>query len=76
VKPLSFRVFSTGDNPRIVRVIDFEIGRVGGESLTAALGESAPGAHINFGILPVDSSYSTIREKAITLIRGLEGGKE
>ena len=69
IKPLSFRVWSKNKDPSLLAVIDFEIGRIEGKPLTAALGQEFPNAHANFGMLPVDAKYEQIRTKAIELIK-------
>ncbi len=69
VRPLSFRVWSKGDRPRLLKTIDFEIGMFGGRSLTAALGVTTPSGHGNYGILPVDASYSKIKKKLLEVVK-------
>ncbi|MDP7016733.1 MAG: hypothetical protein QGG36_13105 [Pirellulaceae bacterium] len=68
VRPLSFRIWSTGDDSELLQIIDFEIGRVQGVSATAALGETTASGHANYGILDVDASYQTIRESILKLV--------
>ncbi len=82
VRPLSFRVWSKGEERSLLAIIDFEIGIFDGKPQTAALGqEFAGGAHANFGMLPVDAKYGLIRTKAIALIeqrlksKAIESGK-
>ena len=65
VRPLSFRVWSKGDEANLLEVVDFEIGRMDGESLTAAIGEMTNDGHINHGIMQIDSDYETIRKRII-----------
>jgi hypothetical protein len=67
--PLTFRVWARGDVRELLDTIDFEIGYFGGKPNTAALGQHQDGAHANFGSLDPGSSYTTIRSKAIELIR-------
>lgn len=45
VRPYSFRVWSTGDTPELVHILDFEIGYSDGEALTAAIGEMTDQGH-------------------------------
>ena len=68
VRPLSFRIWSGGDNPALLQVIDFEIGRSGGESASAAIGETTESGHNNYGMLDVDASYETIRQRVIDFV--------
>jgi len=69
VRPLSFRIWSSGKETKLLRTIDFEIGRSSGKSATAAIGEMTGRGHSNFGILDVDSSYETIRNKVVELVK-------
>jgi hypothetical protein len=68
VRPLSFRVQSIDDNPRILEIIDFEISYFDGKPLTAAIGKTDRGSHVTFVLLPIDASYETIKKKAIDVI--------
>jgi len=68
VRPLSFRIWSTGDDPELLQVIDFEISRFGGQSLTAAIGETTESGHANYGILELDTPYVEIRQKVLDLV--------
>lgn len=68
VRPLSFRVWSTGDDEALLEVIDFEIGRMGAEPLTAAIGKMQGAMHANYGILPIDASYEAIREAVLNVV--------
>jgi hypothetical protein len=68
VRPLSFRVWSDDEEPKLLKVIDFEIGRVSGQSMTAAIGETSEGVHSNYGILDVDAPYEEIRKKVLEIV--------
>ena len=68
VRPISFRVWSSEEPLELLRVVDFEISRFAGESLTGAIGESTEEGHVNHGIMDIDSSYEDIRKRAIELI--------
>ncbi|MEP3478732.1 MAG: hypothetical protein ABJZ55_05750 [Fuerstiella sp.] len=68
VRPLSFRIWPNGDDSALLQVIDFEIGRRGGQSVTAAIGEMTDTGHANYGILDVDAEYKTIRQQVIDLV--------
>ncbi len=83
VRPLSFHVWSTGDDARILKMYDFEIGRAGGRSITAAIGRTHDRTvdphlpdHTNFGGLPVDSSYEAIKQAVLDLVTRAESGSE
>lgn len=80
IRPLSFRIWEKGDDPKLLEVIDFEIGMMGGKPGTAALGQTVGRRHANFGTMPPSSTYEKIREKAIALIKKRhpagDGGKE
>ncbi len=68
VRPLSFRIWSAGDDGELLQVIDFELGRSNGESITAAIGEMTESGHANYGILEVDASYAAIRQRVLDLV--------
>jgi hypothetical protein len=68
VRPLSFRVWTLDDDPEILQIIDFEIGRMQGKSMTAALGAKVDLGRVNFGMLEVDDSYETIRQRVLDLV--------
>ena len=68
VRPLSFRIWSAGEDSEFLQVIDFEIGRSDGEPMTAAIGEMTETGHANYGILDVDAEYETIRKRVVELI--------
>jgi len=69
VKPLSFRVWSKEKKAKLLGNIDFEIGRIDGKPLTAALGQELGDGHANFGTLPVDVKYGEVRKKAVELVK-------
>jgi len=69
VKPLSFRVWSKGENLDLLEIIDFEIGMIDGKRETAALGNTTATEHASFVMLDVDSSYEVVRSRAIELIK-------
>lgn len=68
-RPLTFRVWTRGEAPELIDAIDFEIGYFEGKPRTAALGQQLGDAHANFGTFEPGSSYTTIRTKALELIR-------
>lgn len=68
VRPLSFRIWTGGDGFALEQVIDFEIGRSAGNSVTAAIGETSDSGHSNFGILDVDAPYESIRQSVVDFV--------
>lgn len=68
VRPLSFRVWSTGEEADLLQIVDFEIGRFDGESTSAAIGEKNTNGHTNHGIMDIDSDYADIRKRVIELV--------
>ena len=76
VKPLSFRVWSTGDDAGILEIIDFEIRRIDGESVTAAIGTTDDSGHANYGILPIDTSYEAIKKAVLVVVNRNENENE
>lgn len=68
VRPLSFRVWSNTDE--LMQVLDFEIGRFGGETSSAAIGEATEEGHVNHGVMELDSDYAAIRKRVIDQIAG------
>ena len=67
IRPLSFRVWSKDGD--LLDVIDFELGLFGGKPSTAALGKTEGGMHMNFGMLDVGADYSTIKSRALDLVK-------
>lgn len=65
VRPLSFRVWDGDD---LLQTLDFEVGRFGGDSMTAAIGETTGEGHSNYGILDVNARYKTIRDRVVELV--------
>ncbi|MEM8670927.1 MAG: hypothetical protein AAGG48_25590 [Planctomycetota bacterium] len=68
IRPLSFRIWSGGEEAQLLQVIDFEIGRFGGKAISAAIGEMTDSGHSNYGVLDVDADYETIRKRVIELV--------
>jgi len=68
IRPLSFRVWSRSGDETIREVLDFEIGRVDGEPLTAAIGKTHASGHSNYGILPVNASYEMIIQAVLKVV--------
>lgn len=71
VKPLSFRVWSTGDETRLLRTLDYENGRFGGQVITAAIGEQRGTVHGNLGMLEPSASYEEILQKVIEIVQDM-----
>jgi hypothetical protein len=68
VRPYSFRVWTTGDQPRLVRVLDFELAYFDGKLLTAAVGEITKQGHVNFGMVDPKSDFATIKKKVLEIL--------
>lgn len=71
VKPLSFRVWSTGDEARLLRTLDYENGRYQGQIITAAIGEQRGTVHGNLGMLEPSASYEEILQKVIEIVQDM-----
>ncbi|MDA7978698.1 MAG: hypothetical protein MPJ50_08005 [Pirellulales bacterium] len=67
MRPLSFRVHPI-DSPQTVTVINFEIARSEGEGISAALGANDSEGHANLGMLPLNSTYKSIRDAVLDLL--------
>ena len=73
VRPYSFRVWTTDAQPKLVRILDFELAYNDGELLSAAVGETQGNGHANFGIVDPKSDFTTIMKKVLEIL-GREGG--
>ena len=60
VRPLSFRIWSTEGEKRLIKVIDFEQAYFQGQLISTAIGESIENGHLNHGMLKADSDFDTI----------------
>jgi hypothetical protein len=69
IKPLSFRVWSAGDDPQLLEIIDYEIALFDGEPSTAAICKTQGGMHLNFEMLPVNATYEEITSAALRAIK-------
>jgi hypothetical protein len=68
VRPYGFRVWTTDAEPKLVRTLDFELGYIDGELLTAAIGESRGRRHANLGILDPKSDFATVKKKILEVV--------
>ena len=68
VRPYSFRVWTKDTQPKLVRILDFELGCFDGKVMTAAVGETTSGAHANYGIVDPKSDFATIKKKVLEII--------
>jgi len=59
--PYSFHVWNYDDPPKKLKRIDWEINYRNNRPITAAVGEMVPNGHVNYGVLPVDSNYATVK---------------
>lgn len=68
VRPFSFRVWTINNEPKLIRVLDFELAYFKGELMSAAIGEMKDGTHINFGIIDAKSSFETIKKNVLEIV--------
>lgn len=68
VRPLSFRVWTIEEKPKLVRIIDFELAFFDNKLVSAAIGEMQDGSHINFGVLDEKSKFEIIKKKVIDIV--------
>jgi len=68
VRPYSFRVWTTDAEPKLVRILDFELAYLDGELLSAAIGEQSGGRHSNLAIVEPKSDFATIKKKMLEII--------
>ncbi|MCB1062107.1 MAG: tetratricopeptide repeat protein [Verrucomicrobiae bacterium] len=68
VRPYSFRVWTKTDDPELVRILDFELGYLGGELMSAAIGEMVENGHANLGIVDPDSKFETIKKQVLAIV--------
>ena len=68
VRPYSFRVWTLGDEPDLVQVLDFEHGYSNGKVVTAAVGETTRRGHSNFGIVDPKSDFATVKKKVLEIL--------
>ena len=68
VRPYSFRVWTKGEEPELVQILDFELGYSDGVITTAAVGEETEDGHLNFGIVDPKSDFNTIKKKVLEII--------
>jgi len=68
VRPYSFRVWTLGDEPKLVQILDFELGYSDGKPITAAVGEMTRRGHANYGIVDPKSDYATVKKKILEVL--------
>ncbi|MEX0818220.1 MAG: hypothetical protein WD070_01465, partial [Pirellulaceae bacterium] len=68
VRPYSFRVWTLGDEPELVQILDFELGYSDGDVVTAAIGEMTDRGHANYGIVDPKSEFASIKKKVIEIL--------
>jgi hypothetical protein len=70
VRPYTFCVFPKEQDSKLIGVIDFEHGYdEKGVLETAALGRYTDGSHLNYGIIDTKSNFTTVRDRALELIK-------
>jgi hypothetical protein len=68
VRPYSFRIWTTNAEPKLVRILDFELAYLEGEVVSAAIGEMKGQVHSNFGIVDPKSDFVTVKKKVLEII--------
>ena len=68
VRPYSFRVWTRGAEPSLVRILDFELAYFDGDLVSAAVGQTTSRGHANFGIVDPESDFATIKKKVLEII--------
>ena len=68
VRPYSFRAWTKDSEPRLVRILDFELAYFDGDLVSAAVGETTSEGHANFGIVDPKSDFAAIKKKVLEII--------
>ena len=68
-RPYSFRVWTLGESPQLVKAVDFEICYMGGKPSTAAIGQTQGGLHTNYGMLETDADFATVKAAVLALLK-------
>jgi hypothetical protein len=68
LRPLSFRVWTSDAQPKLVRVLDFERAYLDNMVMSAAVGEMKGRNHSNYGTLDPKSDFATIKKKVIDVL--------
>ncbi len=69
VRPFSFRVWTKDDEPKLVRILDFELAYFEGELISAAIGEQVEDEHANLGIVDPKSNFDAIKKKVLEIVK-------
>lgn len=69
VRPLSFRVWTKANEPKLVRILDFELAYFEGELISAAIGEKVEDGHANLGIVDPKSNFNAIKKRVLEIVR-------
>ena len=69
VRPLSFRVWTKDDEPKLLRILDFELAYFEGELMSAAIGEKVEDGHANLGIVDPKSDFDTIKKRVLEIVK-------
>ena len=73
VRPYSFRVWTLDKSPELSQVLDFEIGYLSGDPMTAAIGEmQSDGRHVNYGMVEADADFATVKAKVLSILNAKE----
>jgi len=68
VRPYSFRVWTKEPEPRMLRIVDFELAYSKNKVQTAALGEMQGDNHANYGTLDPKSDFATVKRKMLEVL--------
>jgi len=68
VRPYSFRVWTTDAQSKLVRILDFELGYLEGEVISAAIGETNQGHHSNLGTVDPKINFPAVKKKILEIV--------
>ena len=60
-------MWTTNSEPKLSRVLDFELGYLEGELISAAVGETTGQGHANFGVVDPKSDFAAIKKKVVEI---------
>lgn len=68
VRPYSFRVWTTDAQPKLVRILDFELVYLDGELRSAAVGETIKGRRSIFGTVDPKSDFAAVKRNIMKIV--------
>lgn len=69
VRPISFRVWTTNAEPKLVRTLSFELAYLDGKVMTAAVGEMTMEGHANYGMFDPKSDFAAIKKRVLEIVK-------